>query len=135
MLTLSYSRKAVRLLVWQSTTQIWAELHERAFRRLGGTVRVIVLDNLTLLRRGAPVDATDDSYGGTPLGWALYAWGNATEHEARRRHYYEVVALLIRAGAELDRQWYSDDDDRQRGLAKARSDPRMMAALRGDACA
>jgi transposase len=25
---------------------IWAELHERAFRRLGGTVRVIVLDNL-----------------------------------------------------------------------------------------
>jgi ATP dependent DNA ligase-like protein len=45
-LTLGYSRKAVRLLVWQSSTQIWAELHERAFRRLGGTVRVIVLDNL-----------------------------------------------------------------------------------------
>src|SRR5689334_21333135 len=45
-LTLGYSRKAVRLLVWQSSTQIWAELHERAFRRLGGTVRVLVLDNL-----------------------------------------------------------------------------------------
>jgi hypothetical protein len=45
-LTLGYSRKAVRLLVWQSSTQIWAELHERAFRRLGGTVRLIVLDNL-----------------------------------------------------------------------------------------
>jgi len=45
-LTLGYSRKAVRLLVWRSTAQIWAELHERAFRRLGGTVRVIVLDNL-----------------------------------------------------------------------------------------
>jgi transposase len=45
-LTLGYSRKAVRILVWQSSTQIWAELHERAFRRLGGTVRVIVLDNL-----------------------------------------------------------------------------------------
>ena len=45
-LTLGHSRKAVRLLVWQSSTQIWAELHERAFRRLGGTVRVIVLDNL-----------------------------------------------------------------------------------------
>ena len=36
----------MRLLVWRSTTQIWAELHERAFRQLGGTVRVIVLDNL-----------------------------------------------------------------------------------------
>ena len=29
-----------------SSTLIWAELHERAFRRLGGTVRVVVLDNL-----------------------------------------------------------------------------------------
>jgi transposase len=45
-LTLGCSRKSVRLLVWRSSAQIWAELHERAFRRLGGTVRVIVLDNL-----------------------------------------------------------------------------------------
>jgi transposase len=45
-LTLGCSRKAVRLLVWKSSAQIWAELHERAFRRLGGTVKVIVLDNL-----------------------------------------------------------------------------------------
>ena len=45
-LTLGFSRKAVRLLVWQSGAQAWAELHERAFRRLGGTPRVIVLDNL-----------------------------------------------------------------------------------------
>ncbi len=45
-LTLGYSRKAVRLLVWQSSAQGWAELHERAFRRLGGTTRVVVLDNL-----------------------------------------------------------------------------------------
>ena len=45
-MTLGCSRKSVRLLVWRSSAQIWAELHERAFRRLGGTVRVIVLDNL-----------------------------------------------------------------------------------------
>ena len=45
-LTLGYSRKAVRLLVQRSSAQVWAELHERAFRRLGGTVRVVVLDNL-----------------------------------------------------------------------------------------
>jgi transposase len=45
-LTLGCSRKSVRLLVEKSSAQIWAELHERAFRRLGGTVRVIVLDNL-----------------------------------------------------------------------------------------
>ena len=45
-LTLGYSRKSVRLLRWRSSAQIWAELHECAFRRLGGTVKVIVPDNL-----------------------------------------------------------------------------------------
>jgi transposase len=45
-MTLGYSRKSVRLLVWRSSAQVWAELHERAFRRLGGTVRWVVLDNL-----------------------------------------------------------------------------------------
>jgi transposase len=45
-LTLGYSRKCIRLLSWRSSAQIWAELHERAFRRLGGTIKIIVLDNL-----------------------------------------------------------------------------------------
>lgn len=44
--TLAHSRKAVRLLTWRSSTQRWCELHEEAFRRLGGTVKVVVLDNL-----------------------------------------------------------------------------------------
>jgi transposase len=35
-LTLGDSPKSVRRLVWNSSTQTWAELHERAFRRLGG---------------------------------------------------------------------------------------------------
>src|SRR5262249_43044239 len=45
-LTLGYSRKCVRLLVWRSSTKVWADLHERAFRRLGAVPKVIVLDNL-----------------------------------------------------------------------------------------
>jgi hypothetical protein len=45
-LTLGYSRKAVRFLVFRSSSQAWAELHEKAFRRLGGVTRVVVLDNL-----------------------------------------------------------------------------------------
>ena len=45
-LTLGYSRKSVRLLVFRSSSQVWAELHEKAFRRLGGSTRVVVLDNL-----------------------------------------------------------------------------------------
>ena len=45
-LTLGYSRKSVRLLVFHSGSQIWAELHEKAFRRLGGATKIVVLDNL-----------------------------------------------------------------------------------------
>ncbi|MBV8891118.1 MAG: IS21 family transposase [Acidobacteria bacterium] len=45
-LTLGYSRKSVRQLTFRSTSRIWAELHEKAFRRLGGSTRVVVLDNL-----------------------------------------------------------------------------------------
>jgi transposase len=45
-MTLGYSRKSVRLLVFESSAQVWAQLHEQAFRRLGGCVRIVVLDNL-----------------------------------------------------------------------------------------
>ena len=45
-MTLGYSRKAVRLLTFKSSSRIWAELHETAFRRLGGSPRFIILDNL-----------------------------------------------------------------------------------------
>ncbi len=45
-MTLGYSRKSVRLLTWKSSSRLWAELHERAFRRLGGAVRIVVHDNL-----------------------------------------------------------------------------------------
>src|SRR5579872_3941614 len=81
LLTLGYSRKSVRLLVWRSSAQIWAELHEQAFRRLGGTVRVIVLDNL---REGV---LTPDIY--DPTLNPLYR--DVLKH-------YNVVALPCRVG-------------------------------------
>jgi transposase len=46
-LTLGYSRKCIRILTFQSTTRTWAELHEQAFRRLGGATKTVVLDNLS----------------------------------------------------------------------------------------
>jgi transposase len=65
-MTLGHSRKSVRLLVFRSSSQVWAELHEKAFRRLGGSTRVVVLDNL---REGVITpdiyDATDSSFMGT----------------------------------------------------------------------
>src|SRR5881409_820687 len=100
-------------------------LHSAAY---GGHVDTVKL----LLQGGAPIDAKDESYGGTPLGWALYAWGNSTEREVKRGRYYEAVVLLVQAGAHLDPQWYEDDEDRRRALTKIQSDTRMLAALRGE---
>src|SRR5262249_46533386 len=37
-MTLGYSRKSVRLLTFRSSSRIWAELHETAFRRLGAVL-------------------------------------------------------------------------------------------------
>jgi transposase len=45
-MTLGFSRKSARFLAWKSSSRVWAELHERAFRRLGGAPRIVVLDNL-----------------------------------------------------------------------------------------
>jgi hypothetical protein len=99
-------------------------LHWAAYGGHADTVKL-------LLQRGAPVEAKDEAFGGTPLGWALYAWGNAADGEIEGRRYHDVVALLARAGGKLDEQWYEDDEDRRRALKKARSDPRMPGALRG----
>ncbi len=43
-MVLGCSRKAARFLTFRSSSRIWAELHEKAFRRLGGATRVVVLD-------------------------------------------------------------------------------------------
>jgi transposase len=45
-MTLGYSRKSVRFIVFRSSSRIWAQLHEQAFRRIGGSCRVVILDNL-----------------------------------------------------------------------------------------
>lgn len=44
--TLRYSRASFRHVVWKSGQQVWAELHERAFRHFGGCPQYVVLDNL-----------------------------------------------------------------------------------------
>lgn len=44
--TLRYSRRSFRRVVWKSGQQIWAELHEQAWRYFGGSARYVVLDNL-----------------------------------------------------------------------------------------
>ncbi len=45
-MTLAYSGKSFRKTVWKTDQEIWARLHEEAFRALGGCPRYVVLDNL-----------------------------------------------------------------------------------------
>ncbi len=45
-MTLRYSRRSFRRVVWKSSKQVWAELHEQAWRQLGGVTQYVVLDNL-----------------------------------------------------------------------------------------
>ena len=45
-MTLRYSRRSFRRVVWKSSQEVWARLHEEAWRYLGGACRYVVLDNL-----------------------------------------------------------------------------------------
>jgi hypothetical protein len=45
-MTLRYSRRSFRRVVWKSSQQVWAQLHEEAFRYFAGVPSYIVLDNL-----------------------------------------------------------------------------------------
>ena len=45
-MTLKYSGKCFRKVTWKTSQQIWAQLHEQAWRSFGGTSRYVVLDNL-----------------------------------------------------------------------------------------
>ena len=45
-MTLRYSRRSYRQVVWKSGSEVWARLHEQAFRYFGGCPQYVVLDNL-----------------------------------------------------------------------------------------
>jgi len=90
-------------------------LHWAAY---GGQLDIVAL----LLERKALLDIKDESYDSTPLGWALDGWSHPPE--ANGGHYYEVVALLVAAGATVESEWLAD--------GTVQSDLRMLAALNGE---
>jgi transposase len=45
-MTLKYSGKSFRKVVWKTSQAVWAQLHEEAFRAFGGCPQYVVLDNL-----------------------------------------------------------------------------------------
>jgi hypothetical protein len=86
----------------------------------GGHVQTVK----ALLNRRPPLDVRDASFKATPLGWAVYGFCERLNADpAKREPYYEVVALLIGAGATVEPNWLRPE--------KASVDPRMFAALGG----
>jgi hypothetical protein len=98
-------------------------LHWAAF-----TGRVDIVKRL--LERKAPLDVKDKRHSGTPLDWALHAWSNPP-FEAEHDRCYEIVALLTAAGSRVDPAWFNASR-RSPLVEKMHSDPRMIAALRGE---
>ena len=45
-MTLKYSGRSFRKVLWKSSKENWAKLHEEAFRYFGGCTQYVVLDNL-----------------------------------------------------------------------------------------
>lgn len=96
-------------------------LHWAAYGGHPDTVRV-------LLNAHSPVNEKDTAFDGTPLGWALYAWGGGGPRPGSEL-YYDVVAQLVAAGATVEAQWL---DASSRGFPltqRIQDDPRMRAAL------
>lgn len=82
-----------------------------------------------LLDRGARVDVKDQSHQSTPLEWAVFAWSNSGD--SKRFEYYKVVAMLVRAGAVPEPNWFENASNRESAAKRIASDPHMRAALHG----
>jgi transposase len=80
-MTLKFSGKCFRKVTWKTSQQIWAQLHEQAWRSFGGSCRYVVLDNL---REGV---ITPDLY--EPALNPVYA---------AMLNHYGVVADVCRVG-------------------------------------
>ena len=67
------------------------------------------------------VNLRDERYKSSPLGWAVHGWCNPPAGNQERQR--EVAALLVAAGATVEREWLEPQ--------RVRSDPSMLMALRG----
>jgi ankyrin repeat protein len=84
-----------------------------------------------LLKHSSGIDLDDGGLHPTALDLVLFVWTDSKD-EAIRNRCYRSVSLLVRAGANLDLEWYHRDEDRRRIIEKIEADRRMAPALRGN---
>jgi ankyrin repeat protein len=84
-----------------------------------------------LIERGVPANQRENTHGGTPIEWALYAWGSGPADEPTDPKYYGVVASIARAGGGVAPGWLEENVPRGRVRQRIKEDPKMLAALVG----
>jgi ankyrin repeat protein len=100
-------------------------LHWAAYAGHPGIV-ALLLDHASTASAAASgpaswLEARDETWQATPLGWALHGWGDPPPGGPLDR-YRELVGLLVAAGAAVDAAWLESPT--------VRADPRLLAALR-----
>lgn len=81
-----------------------------------------------LLQKGARFDILDKTWGTPALVWALTGW--QTKAAPDDFSYYELVASLVSAGAQVKQEWLIDSNSQASARSRIQSDPRMQSALR-----
>jgi ankyrin repeat protein len=100
-------RSAVRLMarvglpVDECSQNGASALHWAAFHGNLEMVRLILSQN-------PPLEATDSSYGGTPLGWAMY--GSLHGWDMAAGDYAGTAEALLDAGAKVPSEWRASDE-------------------------
>ncbi len=81
-----------------------------------------------LLQHHAPLNVRDRRHEGMPLDWALHTWLQPRSAEDHDRSY-EMVELLVRAGATFDSTEWAGTDGVSAMTRRIQADPRMSALL------
>lgn len=72
-----------------------------------------------LISENADINVKDARYHSSPLGWAIH--GQFNSPPGKQGNHYDVVALLVAAGAAVEPNWLVDE--------QILTDPKMLSAL------
>src|SRR5439155_12731692 len=89
-----YGKTSVVEFLLERGMDVTAKLKNHGQTGLHGAAGGGFVDTVDLLLKWrAPVDARDDSFGGTPLGWAFHGWSMGETRDPRA-DYHTVVERL-----------------------------------------
>lgn len=119
---------AVRFLVGKNRSLARCKVRETPLHWAAHNGHARIVD--FLLKNVARVNAEDERFRGTPLGWALHGWCEPSP-DADCGGYYRTARLLMAAGAKVNPAWLSEAEQGMPLRDRIRADARMRRLLRG----